>query len=383
MIWKNTQERYGAVAKVFHWTIAAAIVFMLGLGLYMEDLEPGPLMFRLYFVHKSTGALILFAMLARLAWKKMNVRPAPLPGHSRAERLAASAVHIFLYAAAFVMPVSGWVMSSAKGFSVSVFGWFTLPAVTGKNEGLAKAAAEIHEIAAWLLIAAVVLHVAGAVKHHVIDRDDTLRRMLPFGKLPLLASVLALTAAFAGPAAQAFTPAPAPLPSWEIDAAASGIAFEATQTGAPFTGRFEKFGGTILFDPQRPGESTADITIDLSSVRTGSADHDGNLTGADWFDTAAFQQARFRADVFAKTDTGYEARGTLTIRGVVLPVVLPFTLDIKETADGGAVAAAEGGLSLNRLDYGIGSGQWADTSAVGNAVRISVSLKAVRKAPPR
>lgn len=380
MIWKNTKERYGTVAKTFHWTIAAAIVFMLGLGLYMADLEPGPRMFRLYFVHKSTGALILFVMLARLAWKKMNTRPAPLPGHSRVEKLAASGIHIFLYAAAILMPLSGWIMSSAKGFSVSVFGWFTLPAITGKSEGLAKAAVEVHEITAWLLIAAIALHVAGAIKHHVMDKDDTLRRMLPFGAFVL---AVCMTAALsAGPAAQAFTPAPAPLPSWEIDEAESSIAFEATQTGAPFTGRFEKFGGTILFDPQRPGESTADITIDLSSVHTGSADHDSNLTGAGWFDTAAFPQAHFRADVFAKTDTGYEARGTLTIHGVSLPVVLPFTLDIKETADGGAIAAAKGGLSLNRLDYNIGTGEWADTAAVGNGVTVSIDLKAVRKAPP-
>jgi cytochrome b561 len=102
-----------------------------------------------------------------------------LPTHAKWEKFLATLVHIFLYFAIIGMPLSGWIMSSAKNFPVSVFNQFTLPNLVGPSEEIAKLAADFHELTAYALIAAIVLHFAGAMKHHVIDKDGTLRRMIP------------------------------------------------------------------------------------------------------------------------------------------------------------------------------------------------------------
>ena len=152
---------------------------MIGLGLYMVRQDPSPFMFKLYFWHKSIGATVLALVALRLMWRLSVLYPAPLPSHRRWEKILAKTVHAFLYAALLALPLSGWIMSSAKGFSVSVFGWFTLPDLVDDNKSLAMRATEFHEITAYALIGFLCLHIGGALKHHIIDRDDTLRRMLP------------------------------------------------------------------------------------------------------------------------------------------------------------------------------------------------------------
>ena len=176
---KNTEQGYGAVAKGFHWVIALLILGLLGLGLYMGTLKPGPRMFNLFALHKSFGITVLLLASMRLLWRLINTHPLPLPGHKQWERIMAKLVHGALYCAMFLMPLSGWVMSSAKGFSVSWFGLFTLPNFVPRDKILAHNAVEFHETLAWVLMGLIALHFAGAIKHHLIDRDGTLRRMLP------------------------------------------------------------------------------------------------------------------------------------------------------------------------------------------------------------
>jgi len=179
VIWRNTSERYGAVAKGFHWVIALLVVVMLCVGLYMSGLDPSPQMFQLYAVHKSVGITVLLLVLLRLLWRLTNGVPIPLPNLKIWEKSLARVIHGLLYTALLVMPLSGWIMSSAKGFSVSVFNSFTLPDMVRPDDGLAELAETIHELTAYTLIGMIALHFAGAMKHHLIDRDDTLRRMLP------------------------------------------------------------------------------------------------------------------------------------------------------------------------------------------------------------
>ncbi|MCM2343168.1 MAG: cytochrome b [Alphaproteobacteria bacterium] len=179
MNWRNTAERYGAVAIGFHWIVAVLVITLLAVGLVMTDMKPGPDMFKIYATHKSIGIMVLGLVVLRLLWKLTNPRPASLPTHRTWERLLAKAVHLFLYFAIIAMPLSGWIMSSAKGFPVSVFGWFTLPDLVAPDKDLSKAANEFHELIAYTLIVAIVLHFSGALKHHLIDKDGTLRRMLP------------------------------------------------------------------------------------------------------------------------------------------------------------------------------------------------------------
>lgn len=179
MRWRNTTEHYGAVAIGFHWIIAILVIALLAVGLVMTDMKPGPDMFKIYATHKSLGIVVLSLAVLRLLWKLINPHLAALPSHQMWEKVLAKLAHLFLYFALIAMPISGWIMSSAKGFPVSVFGWFTLPDLVAPDKDLAKAANEFHELIAYALIGVIGLHVAGALKHHLIDKDGTLRRMLP------------------------------------------------------------------------------------------------------------------------------------------------------------------------------------------------------------
>lgn len=179
MIWRNTTERYGGIAQGFHWTVAILVLSLLVIGVLMTDMKPGPDMFKVYALHKSVGITVLTLAVLRLIWKLSNPHPHSLPTHQRWEQILARMVHVFLYFAIIGMPLSGWIMSSAKGFPVSFFGWATLPDLVSPNEELSKIANRFHELTAYSLMAAIGLHFAGAMKHHVIDKDATLRRMVP------------------------------------------------------------------------------------------------------------------------------------------------------------------------------------------------------------
>lgn len=184
MLLRNTLDRFGVVHKGFHWVMALLVIGMIVLGLSMTRIDPPtPTMFQLYGLHKSIGITVLLLAVLRVLWRVTNIRPLSLPSHQRWEKILAEIVHGLLYLALLVMPLSGWLMSSAKGFSVSVFGWFTLPDLIKPSDDMAALMVTVHEVAAYTLIVMLGLHVAGALKHHLIDRDDTLRRMIPFGRL--------------------------------------------------------------------------------------------------------------------------------------------------------------------------------------------------------
>lgn len=179
MCWRNTEERYGAPAQLFHWGMALLIVGLLALGLYMEDLPNSPDKIALYGWHKSFGATVLALAILRLGWALANRSPT-LPGMMSAmEKRLAKAAHYALYALMFLMPFSGWLMSSAAGYPVSVFGWFTLPDLIEPSKPMRKLFGEAHELLASGLMALLALHVLAALLHHFYHRDNVLRRMLP------------------------------------------------------------------------------------------------------------------------------------------------------------------------------------------------------------
>jgi cytochrome b561 len=177
---KNTQDRYGVVTKTFHWVMALTILFMLCLGFYMDGVEELTSKIRLYGLHKSIGACVLTVALLRILWHVYSKKPPYVPSLKPWERLAAHMLHFFLYIAMLGMPLSGWIFSSAAGRPVSVFGLFTLPDLVGKNQDLSQIFRTVHYYLAWCLIAAIAVHVSAALKHHFLDRDATLKRMLPF-----------------------------------------------------------------------------------------------------------------------------------------------------------------------------------------------------------
>lgn len=163
--------------------MAALILFQIPLAWQMIAMPPGMDKFEAYALHKSVGVTIFAVTALRLAWRLVHPPP-PLPaGMSRRERLLAAATHGVLYLIVLAMPVSGWLYSSASAYSVSWFGFFVLPDLVPASEPLADALRWLHRGLAWLLLAVLALHVAAALFHHLVRRDNVLISMLPFAKL--------------------------------------------------------------------------------------------------------------------------------------------------------------------------------------------------------
>lgn len=169
-------NRYTPVAIVLHWLLALAIVGAFGVGVYMADLPFSPTRLKLYNWHKWAGVTILALSALRLLWRLTHRPPADVPMPALQARVA-HGVHLLLYVAFFAVPLTGWAMSSAKGYPIVWFGVLPLPDFVSKNEELGKLLEEAHELLAWGLALLVLAHVAGALKHHFIDRDGLLARM--------------------------------------------------------------------------------------------------------------------------------------------------------------------------------------------------------------
>lgn len=171
--------RYGAIAQAFHWLIAALIFVMLGLGYYMEDLPLDMRKLELYGLHKSIGITIAGLAVLRLLWRFLNPPP-PLPtGMKPWERRLAGVVHALLYLMLLVQPLVGFLQSNAVNFPVVLWGVLPLPPLIGPDEPLGETLIGVHAIGGNLLAALVILHVAAALRHHLVLKDDVLRRMLP------------------------------------------------------------------------------------------------------------------------------------------------------------------------------------------------------------
>lgn len=179
--------RYGAVAIALHWAIAIAIIGLLVLGTVMVRVTPGSsLQFELYQLHKSLGITVLLLSAVRLIWRLTHPAP-PLPANLRPwEAALARSTHVGFYILMLVLPLSGWMMVSASvwNFPTVIFGLFTLPhlpmlGTLPDKKPVEDALKEIHEWLAIGTLALLLLHVAGALKHHFILKDDTLERMLP------------------------------------------------------------------------------------------------------------------------------------------------------------------------------------------------------------
>ena len=177
---RSDSTRWGTVAKSFHWIIAILVIMMLFGGFAMVDLPMSADKFWVYGVHKSIGITILTLMLLRLAWRSVDPRPRDVAGMSPTVAFLAHTVHRFLYVALIAMPISGWVYNSASNFPLQWFQQFQLPALVAPDPELKALAHAVHVGLAYTIIVLLALHIAGALKHHFIDRDDTLRRMLPF-----------------------------------------------------------------------------------------------------------------------------------------------------------------------------------------------------------
>lgn len=396
MNFKNTKDAYGIVTKMFHWSMALIILGLLLVGLYMTGMENSPQKFEVYGLHKSFGLLILWMVGLRILWRGFTVQPVAHENHAIWERILAKVTHLFLYGAMIGMPLSGWLMSSAGEYPVSFFG-LQMPSLMGKDTDIAHLMKEAHEILAFTLIGAVALHAAGALKHHFMDKDSTLTRMMASPLLHvgpyiiiavLLAFAMGVVALSLGEEETSQNPVvqsslenqdKAPVAAsqnsqWVIIRDLSTINFTSRIYNTPFTGVFPNFDGTIIFDPDNLETAQADITIYIKDMSSGDAERDTEMLGKEWFNISDYTTAHFKAIQFeAAQANNYIAIGELTIKNRSMPVTLPFTLDF---AENGTKVYMNGKLSLNRLDFGLGTGRWEATDIVGLNVDIDIKLVA-------
>ena len=388
---------YDGIAQALHWLVAGAIVLQFVLANVAEAAEEQARQLEalaVFAAHKSVGITILGFAILRLAWRwRHPVTPvATAPWQHHAARIS----HVLLYTLLFLLPITGWLMSSAAAYSVSWFNVIALPDLIQPNERAEAVLTTIHEGAAKLLAAVAFVHLLAALKHHFVDRDNVLRRMTSWWGLPVFLAVIAVgvwqlvnNATSAAPAEQTSTeaaaeekseakPAPSPeasrseLPPWPVDYENSAILFFGEQAGANFSGIFEGWRADVRFEPTRLSESDARVTVDVRTARTEDDTRDATLQETEWFHSAEFPEAVFSTHRFSEPTPGeYIAHGTLAIKAVTVPVDLYFTL-----REGDGYRWLEGEALLDRFALTVGTGQWLDDEWVGQEIRVTVRLQA-------
>jgi len=180
----NTAERWGAVAKVLHWMMAVLILAMFILGWVAKNYSLSPAKLEFFIWHKSIGLTLLALVICRLFWRAVNVSPTPPPGESAVEVGLARTGHTVLYALMLLMPVSGYVINSTANFPFRYFGIVRIPNLFPTDKTWQHAAQTVHLTTFWIFVLVVVIHVAAAIRHHAIKKNNTLSRMLPGAKTP-------------------------------------------------------------------------------------------------------------------------------------------------------------------------------------------------------
>lgn len=181
MHWKNSSNAYGRVSVVLHWLVALIVFSMFAVGVWMVDLGYYDTWYhKAPALHKSVGVTLFLLMLVRVIWRLTTVQPKPVASHSQLVRFMSKAGHILIYLMIFGIMISGYLISTAEGVAIPVFGLFEVPATLHGMPNQADIAGEVHWYLAWGLMFVVLGHSLAALKHHWIDRDSTLVRM--FGK---------------------------------------------------------------------------------------------------------------------------------------------------------------------------------------------------------
>lgn len=391
---QNTATSFGSVTRTLHWLTALLILTAIPLGLIANQLPADAASMatkvQLFSIHKTLGLAAFLIGLARILWALTQRHPAPLHLDRRAELSLAAAIHWLLYISLVAVPLTGWIHHAAlAGFAPILWPFGQDLPFVAKSETTAAIFGAAHWVFTKLLAASILLHIAGALKHHFIDKDATLRRMLAGasapatpkhparGKAPLAAALLAylagagLTYAMLPPAPETATAEPAATTRGNWSVTEGTLGFSINQMGAAVEGSFASWTADITFNESasngKHGQVT--VTIDMTSLSLGSVTDQAK--GPEFFDTATHKTATFTADILPAPN-GYTAQGNLTLHGTSHPVILPFTLQIT-----GDTATMTGSTSLDRRDFGIGAG-YADEETVGFTATITVALTAKR-----
>ncbi len=185
MQWRNSHNRWGGVTILIHWLTAVTVLALFGMGLWMVELDYYSTWYhKAPALHKSIGVVLFMATLLRMGWRFYSHPPAALQTHQPWERILAHLVHILLYLLLFGVMFSGYLISTADSRPVEVFGLFAVPATITSIAEQEDVAGVVHLVLASILIFMALMHAAAALKHHFIDRDSTLSRMLPIIQPP-------------------------------------------------------------------------------------------------------------------------------------------------------------------------------------------------------
>lgn len=386
---------YGTITKTFHWLTGLLILTVIPLGaiayrLPYETNEQLALKAQLFSFHKTLGIIIFVVALGRILWALGQPKPGTLHPDRKAETTLAELVHWLLYISLVAVPLTGWLHHAAtEGFAPHFLPISQDLPFVPNDEGVAKLFGGLHWLWSKIMVGAILLHIAGALKHHFIDKDATLRRMW-FGSsdapavashkgtktAPIAALAIYIAATGAGAAAGIYTSerqvAQVDLVevSSEWTVSEGQLSITITQFGTAVTGSFGEWTSAISFD-----ENASDImgnveaTIAIGSLSLGTVTNDA--LGTDFFHAEAFPTATFTADIM-RQDDAFVADGTLTIKDITLPLTLPFTLVLDSDT-----ATMVGQLQIDRRDFQIGQSM-SDESNLAFAVIVDIALTATR-----
>lgn len=399
----NTATQYGSVARTLHWITALLILTAIPLGWFANQMpyatgEELAAKAQLFSLHKTVGVAAFIIALIRILWAFTQPRPEPVHPDRVWETRCAETVHWTLYLSLVIVPLSGWVHHAATdGFAPILWPLGQDLPLVPTSEAVAGTAAAMHWLFTKILVAAVLLHIAGALKHAFIDRDGTLSRMVSgrdappvargvmHQRAPMLAAIgiYALGAGLAWSmtsAAPEAATAVAPTTETAAETAAGNwqvldgtLGFSIKQMGADVSGSFATWTADITFDPVATDgkHGTVTVTIDTASLTLGSVTDQAK--GPDFFDVATHPKAVFTATILPAGEGSYVADGTLDLRGVTAPLQLPFSLSIE-----GDTATMAGLATIDRRTFGLGA-TYADESSVGFNAAVTVNLTATKR----
>lgn len=381
---------FSNIARFFHWLIAGLIISQYCLAKLAENAKSNEQILNqlaLLANHKSIGITILLLALLRLAYR-LKYPPVKATSSMPAWQHHASNIsHGLLYFFLFAMPLSGWLMSSAKAYSVSWFNLFALPDFIAPSESLADVFHTAHHYLAEALFVVTVVHVVAALKHHFIDKDDVLTGMAGRKSWLLLLLTVFISMAVFGrlfslDSQEAANPSQlesnsrtnqmfikSDLPVWKIDYQDSFIKFTGDQAGAVFGGEWKTWEADVQFDATQLSKARFNVSIDPSSGFTNDQERDDTIRSSDFFDVMQFTDARYQASDFSVIENGFRSNGTLTMKGFSSAAVVRFNV-IEENGK----TILTGTAPLDRLVWNIGSGDWTDTSWVGQQVMVEVRV---------
>ncbi len=388
--------QYNQLAKTIHWLVVAFILGQWMIAEVAESTDSQMLSLGLIALHKSLGMTVLLLAIIRLAVRMLSDQPAYPSTMTTWQKRAASGTHGALYGLLFALPLSGWLGSSASAYSVSWFNLFSFPDFVKPDDTLKDFFFAIHEWSWRLLCLLVVIHVAAALKHQFFNKNGVLTQMS--SRISLLAAAITICVIgfftyklqeekniqqASDPVSLSNNSSGKDLFSsitaanaWNVDYANSNLKFEAEQAGANFSGEFSQWRTRIVFDPDMPSKGRIETEIELASVDTKDQERDETLATEAFFATSLFPVARFTTSNFEldSVTKKIKSRSTLEIKGRPFPV--DFEFEITESESNKTLI---GLARLDRLQLMIGTGEWLDTTWIGQYVDVHVVVSSLGK----